>query len=76
MGSNIKGQIYILDSVSKIHSSKNISVRKKIGQISRPEERPHSNQVIFSVGLYGPESRVLNLVKDIIPENGLSALFQ
>ena len=76
MGSNIKGQIYILDSISKIHSSKNISVREKISQIPRPEERPHSNQVVFSVGLYGPESGVLDLVKDIVPKNGLGALFQ
>ena len=76
MGSNVKGQIYVLDSISKINSSKNISRRKKISQVPRPEEGPYSDQVVFSVGLDGPEGGVFNFVKNIVPEYGLGALFE
>jgi hypothetical protein len=69
MGSNIKRQINILDSISKINPTKNVSTREKIGQIPGPQERPNRNEVSFSVGLNRPKSRILNLVKNIIPEN-------
>jgi hypothetical protein len=69
MGSNIKRQINILDSISKINTTKNVSTREKIGQIPWPQERPDRNEVVFSVGLNRPKSRILNLVKNIIPEN-------
>jgi hypothetical protein len=69
MGSNIKRQINILDSISKINPAKDIPTGGKVSQIPRPQERPGSNEIAFSVGLNRPKSLIFNLVKNIIPEN-------
>jgi hypothetical protein len=69
MVSNIKRQINILDSISKINPTKYIPAGEKVSQIPWPQERPGSNEIVFGVGLNRPKSLVFNLVKNIIPEN-------